>query len=184
MDLRLPPWEKRKPPGFPSFDPMRFMLPLFDAYAGPGRVRDIHNARLHPTLASLHDLPYDMLFIVPTIDFLMYEQLEMVERLQKEAAEQDEKKMPDYHKRKIEKVIFEGHWHGWLECTFPILEYCHTFWLKRRSSVPSWAIDESTRRKAFATTCDFLTNVHREHGFDIIQCGIDVDTETKVTCSH
>ncbi|KAI4100725.1 MAG: hypothetical protein LQ339_005403 [Xanthoria mediterranea] len=156
MDLRLPPWEKRKPHGFPSFDPMRFMLPLFDAYAGPERVRDIHDARLHPTLASLHDLPYNMLFIVPTIDFLIYEQLEMVERLQKEAAEQDEKKMSDHHKRKIEKVIFEGQWHGWLE-------------------LPSWAIDESTRRKAFTTTCNFITSVHQKHGFDVDQCGVEIN---------
>ncbi|KAI4281721.1 MAG: hypothetical protein L6R38_003471 [Xanthoria sp. 2 TBL-2021] len=157
MDLRLPPWEKRKPPGFPSFDPMRFMLPLFDAYAEPGRIRDIDNARLHPTLASVHDLPSNMLFVIPTIDFLMYEQLEMVERLQREATEEARKQMPNHSNRRIEKMIFEGQWHGWLE-------------------LPSWAIDESTRRKAFTATCDFLTDVHREHGFEISPCGFDMNT--------
>lgn len=148
------------------------MLPLFDAYAEPGRIRDIDNARLHPTLASLHDLPSNMLFVIPTIDFLMYEQLEMVERLQKESAEEDRKKIPDHPNRRIEKMIFEGQWHGWLECTFPTLKYCLTFWLKRCSPVPSWAIDESTRRQAFTAACDFLTDAHRKHGFDISQCGL------------
>ncbi|KAL8846863.1 MAG: hypothetical protein Q9221_008062 [Calogaya cf. arnoldii] len=155
MDLRLPPWEKRKPPGFPSFDPMRFMLPLFDAYAGLGRIRDIKDARLHPTLAPLHDLPSNMLFVIPTIDFLMYEQLEMVERLQAEAADENKKNMPDEATRRIEKMVFEGQWHGWLE-------------------LPSWAIDESTRRKAFTAACNFLTDVHRKHGFDISQWGSDM----------
>ncbi|KAL8861791.1 MAG: hypothetical protein Q9178_001660 [Gyalolechia marmorata] len=148
VDLRLPPQEKRKPPGFPSFDLTWFLLPLFDAYAEPGRVRNIANPRLHPTLASLHDLPADMLFVIPTIDFLMYEQLEMVERLQSEAAEENERKLPSESKRRIEKMVFEGQWHGWLE-------------------LPSWAIDESTRQKAFGSACEFIMDVHRKHGFNI-----------------
>ncbi|KAL8637965.1 MAG: hypothetical protein Q9226_009048 [Calogaya cf. arnoldii] len=174
MDNRLPPWEKRKPPGFPSFDPMNFILPLFDAYAGPGRVRDIKDARLHPTLAPFHDLPSNMLFVIPTIDFLMYEQLEMVERLQAEAAEEDKKKMPDEATRRIEKMVFEGQWHGWLECTFPIHKHHLNPQLRRRALVPSWAIDESTRQKAFTAACDFLTDVYRKHGFDISQRGSDM----------
>ncbi|KAL8928628.1 MAG: hypothetical protein Q9172_000843 [Xanthocarpia lactea] len=124
VDLRLPPQEKRKPPGFPSFDLTWFMLPLFDAYTEPGRVHNIENPRLHPTLASLHDLPASMLFIIPTIDFLMYEQLELVERLQSEAAEENKRKMPSESKRRIEKMVFEGQWHGWLECTSPASK-CH-----------------------------------------------------------
>ena len=119
VDLRLPPQEKRKPPGFPLFDLAWFFLPLFDAYAEPGRARNMENPRLHPTLASLHDLPADMLFIIPTIDFLMYEQLEMVERLQAEAAEENKRKMPSESKRRIERMVFEGQWHGWLECPSP-----------------------------------------------------------------
>ncbi|KAL8913005.1 MAG: hypothetical protein Q9171_002073 [Xanthocarpia ochracea] len=148
VDLRLPPQEKRKPPGFPSFDLTWFMLPLFDAYAEPGRVRNMKNPKLHPTLASLHDLPADMLFVIPTIDFLMYEQLEMVERLRAEAAEEDKGEMPNQIKRRIEKMVFEGQWHGWLE-------------------LPSWAIDESTRQKAFGSACEFIVDVHLKHGFDI-----------------
>ncbi|KAL8772425.1 MAG: hypothetical protein Q9209_002376 [Squamulea sp. 1 TL-2023] len=148
VDLRLPPQEKRKPRGWPSFDPLWFMLPLFDSYAGPGRIRNIEDPRLHPTLASLADLPADMLFVIPTIDFLMYEQLDMVERLQKEAVEEAKKGASYHNSRRIEKLVFEGQWHGWLE-------------------LPSWAIDESTRRKAFISACDFLGDVHRKNGFDI-----------------
>ncbi|KAL8890071.1 MAG: hypothetical protein Q9215_002752 [Flavoplaca cf. flavocitrina] len=150
MDLRTSPWKKRKPPGIPSFDPMRFMLPLFDAYPGPERDRTIDNPKLHPTLASARDLPSDMLFIIPTMDFLMYEQLDLVERLQREITEDNEKQDSNKAIRRIEKMVFEGQWHGWLE-------------------LPSWAIDESTRQKAFTAACDFLKEVHQKNGFDIDQ---------------
>lgn len=131
MDLRISPWKKRKPPGFPSFDPVRFMQPLFDAYPGPERHRTTDNPKLHPTLASAQDLPSDMLFIIPTIDFLMYEQLELVERLQREIAEDNEKQFPTKAIRRIEKMVFEGQWHGWLECTFPFFKHYPVFCLTR-----------------------------------------------------
>ncbi|KAL8879781.1 MAG: hypothetical protein Q9192_008161 [Flavoplaca navasiana] len=169
MDLRNSPWKKRKPPGSPSFDPMRFILPLFDAYPGPERHRTIDNPELHPTFASAQDLPSDMLFIIPTIDFLMYEQLDLVDRLQREIAEDNKKQVSNKAIRRIEKMVFEGQWHGWLECTFPFLKNYPVFRLTMFFSVPSWAIDESTRQNAFTAACDFLKEVHRKNGFDIDQ---------------
>ena len=74
------------------------------------------NPRAHPTLAPLEDLPANILFVIPTIDILLDEQLEMVERLQKEAAEEKKRQFPTQHTRRIEKLTFEGQWHGWLEC--------------------------------------------------------------------
>lgn len=116
VDLRLPPQEKRKPPGFPSFNLLWFLLPLFDAYVGPSRVISLTNPRLHPTLASLHDLPDAVLFVIPTMDFLLYEQLEMVERLQREAAQKNKRIASRAKTKRFEKLVFEGQVHGWLEC--------------------------------------------------------------------
>lgn len=91
------------------------MLPLFDAYAGPCRNQNLNNPRLHPTLARLQDLPADILFVIPTVDFLLYEQLDMVERLQREASE-GVNGMSGSNPRRIKKLLFEGQLHGWLEC--------------------------------------------------------------------
>ena len=121
VDLRLSPWEKCKPAGFPSFDPVTLLLPLADAYAGRGhrRVQNAEDPRLHPALARLRDLPADMLFVIPTVDILIDEQMEMVERLQREALVEDSSKAnAGVGKRRIEKLVFEGQWHGWLECVF------------------------------------------------------------------
>ena len=71
---------------------------------------------LHPTLAPVHDLPGDILFVIPTIDFLLYEQLDMVDRLQQETRMFKEKG-PDLTSIRVEKWVFEGQLHGWLECT-------------------------------------------------------------------
>ena len=167
----MPPQEKRKPPGFPSFDPIWFMLPLFDAYAGPSRTQHLNNPRMHPTLAQLQDLPANLLFVIPTSDFLLYEQLDMVKRLQREASEEIRGALPASDARRIEKLLFEGQLHGWLECVFHSRGPSGKVFLADtdQNPVPSWAIDESTRRKAFASACEFLIDVHRRYGFDIRQ---------------
>ncbi|KAL8793218.1 MAG: hypothetical protein Q9195_004154 [Heterodermia aff. obscurata] len=115
VDLRLPPQEKRKPPGFPSFDLFWFLTPLFDAYAGPNRMANLSNPKLHPTLASPEDLPDAILFVISTVDFLLYEQLDMVERLNTEIPQEKNGAMLSPKKRRYEKLMFEGQLHGWLE---------------------------------------------------------------------
>ncbi|KAL8710903.1 MAG: hypothetical protein Q9225_007206 [Loekoesia sp. 1 TL-2023] len=115
VDLRLPPEKKRKPPDMPSFDLVWFLLPLFDAYAGPSHITYMEDKRMNPTLAPLGDMPKDMLFVIPTIDFLLYEQLEMVERLQKEIEDAQKGTSTTGAERKVEKLLFEGQLHGWLE---------------------------------------------------------------------
>ncbi|KAI4275307.1 MAG: hypothetical protein L6R35_006277 [Caloplaca aegaea] len=37
----------------------------------------MEDARMNPTLAPMQDLPKEMLFVIPTIDILLHEQLEM-----------------------------------------------------------------------------------------------------------
>jgi acetyl esterase/lipase len=91
-------------------DPLWFLQPLFDAYAAPVRARCMDDPRLSPTLAPLATLPRNMLFIMPTLDILLDEQVAMVERLRDEAAAE-----PAGERRRIEAVRFEGQLHGWIE---------------------------------------------------------------------
>ncbi|KAL8659827.1 MAG: hypothetical protein Q9202_006926 [Teloschistes flavicans] len=150
VDLRIPPQDKRKPPGFPSIDLSWPLFPLFDAYAGMGRILNNEDPRLHPTLIPSQDWPADTLFIIPMLDILRYEQLELVERLQNDHAECGESTDAKPPAKRIEKLLFEGQWHGWLD-------------------LPTWAIDESTRREAFTAACDFLMDTHRKYLFDARQ---------------
>lgn len=110
VDLRIPPEKKRKPSDYPTTDPFSFLAPLIDSYAGPKRIENIKDIRLNPMLAPLHDLPKEMLFVIPTIDILLYEQAEMIERLQKEI-----KATHSEEERRVERAVFEGQLHGWLE---------------------------------------------------------------------
>jgi hypothetical protein len=110
VDLRRRPADKPKPAGYPSRDPLFFLEPLFDAYAGPARAKNLNNPRLSPIVASLDTLPMNMLFIIPTLDILLEEQLSMVKRLQDEASIN-----PAHSKRRIESILFEKQIHGWAE---------------------------------------------------------------------
>lgn len=137
VDLRLPPQLKPKPPNFPTHDPATYLLPLFDAYASPSRAANLTNPRLNPILAAAETLPRDMLFIIPTIDILLHEQLTFVERLKRET---------EGSGRRIESRLVEGQWHGWAE-------------------LPGWAIDKATRDEAFDAGIDFLRDTHRKYGW-------------------
>lgn len=111
IDLRLKPEEKPRPAKFPKRDPFSFLLPLYDAYAGPSRKENMRNPRLHPIIAEKNTLPKDILFIVPEIDILVHEQLTFVERLKREIEEAGEES-----ERKVEARVVEKAFHGWIEC--------------------------------------------------------------------
>ncbi|KAL8644735.1 MAG: hypothetical protein Q9210_007104 [Variospora velana] len=66
------------------------------------------DARMNPTFAPLQDLPKEMLFVIPTIDILLHEQLQMIDRLQQEI-----KTTQQRAERRVEKAMFEGRLHGW-----------------------------------------------------------------------
>jgi hypothetical protein len=97
----------------PAKDPIAVLFPLFDSYAGPMRAQNVENPRLSPMLASLDTIPEDILFVIPTIDILLHEELTFVERLRKEAAQD-----PSHSKRRIETLMVEGQFHGWNDCKF------------------------------------------------------------------
>ena len=78
------------------------------------------NPRLHPTLIPLKDWPTDTLFVIPTLDILLYEQLDLVERLGREIEMYNEKR-PKLEQKRVEKLVFEGQWHGWLDCALSLI---------------------------------------------------------------
>lgn len=77
---------------------------------------NLSNPRLHPTLASPEDLPDEILFVISTVDFLLYEQLDMVERLKSETTHEKNGEVQSRKRGRYEKLVFEGQLHGWLEC--------------------------------------------------------------------
>lgn len=143
VDLRLPPWEKPKPPGFPAKGPLEFLLPLMDAYAGPDRQRNLENTLLHPILADISSLPRNMLFVVPRVDILLHEQTLFIQRLEEEATvinrQISQSQNTEYTRKKpsegialgpyqIKSMFFDGQIHGWLEGKLSISwfdEYTH-----------------------------------------------------------
>ena len=55
--------------------------------------------------------------IVPTIDILVAEQLKFAERVNSECQSKGEAE-------KVEVMIVEGAFHGWLECESVLFEFC------------------------------------------------------------
>ncbi|KAF9891589.1 hypothetical protein FE257_003600 [Aspergillus nanangensis] len=148
VDLRIPPWEKPKPAGFPAWDPLAWLMPLFDAYAGPNRARDLENPLLSPIVADIRTLPRNMLFIITGNDILLEEQTAFAKRLKQDAAELNAVDMvsevgsdisnTSYH---VESPVFEGQMHGWL-------------------ALPSGVVDGNTRTAAVDQAIRFLQDVH------------------------
>ncbi|KAF7180769.1 hypothetical protein CNMCM7691_010060 [Aspergillus felis] len=148
IDLRLPPWEKPRPAGFPEKDPLAFLQPLMDAYAGPGREKNLTNRLLHPILADIECLPRNMMFVVPKVDILLHEQSVLVERLKEEAAainrglaDQQDSSEARLQPYRIESRFDEGQIHGWLE-------------------IPSIFIDTELRDQIFGEAVQFLNDVY------------------------
>lgn len=118
IDLTRGPAEKPRPAGFPKYDPSSFMFPLYDSYALSGRRAGYaDDARLSPCLAGIEQLPDKVLMVVPMIDILPDEQLRFAERINEEceALEREEK---------IELMVMENCFHGWLECKCGCLSIC------------------------------------------------------------
>ncbi|KAL4961246.1 putative lipase/esterase family protein [Aspergillus stella-maris] len=154
VDFRLPPSLKPKPKGYPIYDPLSFLMPLFDTYAGPNRIRDIEDPLLHPTLADIEALPRNMFFVVGGRDILFAETAGFVERLVEEARgfnrglrggyprEEDEGEIDIGGKNiVVRSFVAEGQIHGWTE-------------------MPSFAINVELRDRAFSEAIAFLGNVH------------------------
>ncbi|KAK3115319.1 hypothetical protein LTR53_005446 [Teratosphaeriaceae sp. CCFEE 6253] len=126
VDLRVPPWEKRKPAGFPKFDVSLPLQPLFDLYASEARKSGYAKSpRLSTILADPATLPDEVLMIVPTMDILLDEQLAFAERLR------------ECEGKKVEVRLFEGQLHGFID-------------------LPSFMIGATTRQEAFDAVASFV----------------------------
>ncbi|KAK3639741.1 hypothetical protein LTR56_012318 [Elasticomyces elasticus] len=136
VDLRIPPWQKRKPAGFPRFDITFPLQTLFDLYASQAREAGYaEDPRLSPTLADPGELPDDILMIVPTLDILLDEQLAFAEKLRQ------------CEDKGVELKLFEGQLHGFID-------------------LPSFMIGAGTRQKAFDAVAEFVRWVqHDGNGF-------------------
>lgn len=115
VDMRPAPWEKPKIEGIDK-DPMAFMQPLFDSYAGPVKATMGDSPRMNPTLAKLETLPPKMLFVVPRMDILPKEILEFVQRIKEESEAKGETW------RKISSFWMEDMFHGFLEGEQPLFQ--------------------------------------------------------------
>ncbi|KAK3115888.1 hypothetical protein LTR53_004332 [Teratosphaeriaceae sp. CCFEE 6253] len=126
VDLQVPPWEKRKPAGFPKFDVSLPLQPLFDLYASEARKSGYAKSpRLSPILADPSTLPDEVLMIVPTMDILLDEQLAFAERLR------------ECEGKKVEVRLFEGQLHAFID-------------------LPSFMIGATTRQEAFDAVASFV----------------------------
>ncbi|KAF2687730.1 alpha/beta-hydrolase [Lentithecium fluviatile CBS 122367] len=141
VNFRLKPQEKPIPPNFPAKDPLSFLVPLFDAYAGSNRTRDWDNPRLNTFVADKGTLPKDMLFVVAGIDILMHEQLAFLERIKEEMGVEGETD------RRVEARVWDKGFHGWMELPKMILE--------------------KERMEAFEISLKSIRRVHWRYGFDL-----------------
>ncbi|KAK1826964.1 Alpha/Beta hydrolase protein [Podospora conica] len=149
VNLQLKPWEKPQglPPPVgsvapkPVKDPMTFLLPLFDSYAGPAREREMRNPRMSPFLWQVEDLPRDMLLVVPTIDILVKEQLEFVVRLKGEL-----EACMEGEDRRVEALYVEKGFHGYL-------------------GVPSPVVPQEIKDEAWNAGVKFIRDAHRKNGW-------------------
>jgi acetyl esterase/lipase len=108
VDLRTRPRDKVRPAGYPKMDPLAFLEPLFDAYAGTERERNREDGRCHPTLVAKEHLPPELLFVCAGVDILLHEQRLIVERLRGEKKAGDESG--------VEMMVVERALHGFVEC--------------------------------------------------------------------
>ncbi|EEH05596.1 conserved hypothetical protein [Histoplasma capsulatum G186AR] len=150
VDLRIPPWEKPRPPGFPKSDPLAFIVPLFDVYAESARSRRSDDPLLNPILADIRTLPRKMLFIIAGADILLHEVTTFVDRLKKDAvvlnSQRDSSADSDSTSYEIEGMVFDNMLHGWLD-------------------LPSFIIDENLRTQALDASYDFIRRIHAENGW-------------------
>jgi acetyl esterase/lipase len=159
VDFRLRPEEKPKPLDFPKKDPTAFLLPLFDSYAGPARRDNLENPRLNTIIADKGMLPNDMFFVAAGIDILLHEQLNFVQRVK------DELQSERNDEQRIEVLVEEKGFHGWLECkciSFPSIVFSHNE--LTMALVPSFVLEEE-RKRAFDAGVKFIRDVHGRHGF-------------------
>ncbi|PGH01085.1 hypothetical protein AJ80_09068 [Polytolypa hystricis UAMH7299] len=191
VEFRLSPCEKPKPAGYPTTDPLSHLQPLFDAYVSRSRSHNLNNPLMNPILADIRSLPRNMLFVIAGMNILLHEQQTLMERLTNEAAilnsrmgsgDQSVDGGRDTDKYRIESMVFEGQLHGWLErerllnspslptfrtcpaTSIGSLIECGAEWILC-DIVPSFAIDESTRKAAFDAAFNFIRDVHGVNGW-------------------
>lgn len=109
VDLRRSPNDKPRPEGFPKTDPLAVLVPLFDAYAAPARIKHIDDPRLSPAVAKRETLPPRMLLTIAGMDILVAEQMELADRINAEDVR-------DGCEPRVETMLVPGMIHGYIQC--------------------------------------------------------------------
>ncbi|CEJ91458.1 hypothetical protein VHEMI07168 [[Torrubiella] hemipterigena] len=139
VDLRLNPNDKPTPEGFPTTNPLAILVPLFDAYAAPARVKHIDDPRLSPILAKRETLPPRMLLTIAGMDILVAEQMELAERVNAEDVKNGQEP-------RVETMLVPGMMHGYIE-------------------IPDMLIPAGVKAKTMDAAIQFLNETHRIHGW-------------------
>ncbi|KAH7080754.1 Alpha/Beta hydrolase protein [Paraphoma chrysanthemicola] len=111
LDFRVAPKDKPMPASMQGADPLAFLLPLFDVYAGTERGRHLENERLHPILLDEKAVPSNVLIVAAGIDPLLAEAVEFAERLRRER-----------NGNGVETMVVDKGFHGFVELPSFILE--------------------------------------------------------------
>ncbi|KAH7081917.1 Alpha/Beta hydrolase protein [Paraphoma chrysanthemicola] len=111
LDFRVAPKDKPKPASMQGADPLAFLLPLFDVYAGTERGKHLEDERLHPILLDEKVVPGNVLIVAAGIDPLLAEGKEFAERLGRER-----------NGSGVEIMVVDNGFHGFVELPSFVLE--------------------------------------------------------------
>ncbi|RMZ88050.1 hypothetical protein DV736_g4717, partial [Chaetothyriales sp. CBS 134916] len=141
IDLRPAPWEKPKPAdNIIQNDPLSWLQPLYNSYAGPRKADMSNSPRMNPCLADAATLPKRMLIVIPRIDILPKELFDFVERVKR-----DDDARGDTT-RTLETLYLEDMFHGFVE-------------------VPNWVVPWPKKKAAYDKAIALIRDAHREHGW-------------------
>ncbi|RMZ82875.1 hypothetical protein DV737_g1858, partial [Chaetothyriales sp. CBS 132003] len=141
IDLRPAPWEKPKPAdGIIQHDPLSWLQPLYDSYAGPRKADMSDSPRMNACLADVATLPKRMLIVIVRIDILPKELFEFVERVKR-----DDDARGDVT-RVLETLYLEDMFHGCME-------------------VPNFVVPWAKKKTVYDKAIALIRDAHREHGW-------------------
>ena len=161
MEQRISPAQKPVPDSMPKFDPLRCMVPLFDAYGVQSRAAHVDDPRLSPILARRGTLPDRILMMVAGVDILFEEQTAFAQRINSEDERDGHSPWP-----RVEAVVQPEYFHGWLEgksyTLLSVYPYCCRL---TESLVPDSVVSREEKYRAFTKATTFLQEIYHSHGW-------------------
>lgn len=161
MEQRISPAEKPIPDSMPKYDPLRCMIPLFDAYGVQSRASHYDDPRLSPILAHRETLPDRILMMIAGVDILLEEQTAFAQRINADDERDGHSSGP-----RIEAVVEPECFHGWLEGkSYSLLSVCPHCRRLTESTVPDSVVSKEEKYRAFTKATTFLQEIYHSHGW-------------------